>query len=176
MSEDPDGLSHQDAERRARMVDVGHKAATRRVAVAEGRIVLAAATFRALVAGSTPKGDPLLIARIAGIQAGKRTAELIPLCHPIALDRLDLELELEPGASAVRAVATASAKARTGVEMEALTAVGIALLTLYDMLKGIERGMRIDGIRLLSKSGGTGGDWTVIAPDQPDEHHSTRLE
>ncbi len=154
-------LTHQDEEGRARMVDVGDKAESRREATAEGCLMMERSTFDALVEGRTPKGDPLLVARIAAIQAAKGTATLIPLCHPIALDDIDVELSPDPALPGIRATATARVTARTGVEMEALTAVSVALLTAYDMLKGIERGMRIEGIRLLRKSGGRSGDWAA---------------
>lgn len=147
-------LTHQDETGRARMVDVGEKSATRRTAVAEGRIRMAAGTFEALEAGRTPKGDPLLVAQLAGIQAAKRTADLIPLCHPLPLTSVDVELELAPELPGVRAVGRAGVTGRTGVEMEALTAVSVALLTVYDMLKALDRDMQIDGIRLLEKRGG----------------------
>jgi cyclic pyranopterin phosphate synthase len=145
------------------MVDVGAKETTDRTAVAEGRIVMNADTLRLLEAGATPKGDPLVVARIAGIQAAKRTSELIPLCHPLALTHVDVELEPDTGMPGVRVVATAQVHDRTGVEMEALTAVSVALLTLYDMLKAVDRGMRIEGVRLRSKSGGRSGDWSADA-------------
>jgi len=143
------------------MVDVGDKPATTRVAVAEGLIRASAETVRAIAEQSTPKGNVLQIAEVAGIMAGKRTAELIPLCHPISLDSLAVVLTLEHDPPAVRAVATARIHARTGVEMEALTAVSGALLTVYDMCKGIDRSMVIEGIRLLRKEGGRGGSWTA---------------
>lgn len=152
-------LTHQDAEGRARMVDVGGKAETRRVAVAEGHLRMAAGTLDALRANRVPKGDPLLVAQIAGIQAAKRTADLIPLCHPLPLTAVRVELEVDAELPGVRARATAEVFGRTGVEMEALTAVSVALLAAYDMLKAIDRGMRIEGIRLIEKSGGRSGDW-----------------
>lgn len=151
------GLTHLDAAGRARMVDVGGKAETQRVAVALGRIRMNAATLAALRDGTTPKGDVLAVARIAGIMAAKRTAELIPLCHPLALDAVSVEFAfVEDG---VEARATASLTGRTGVEMEALTAVSVALLTVYDMAKAIDKAMVIDGVRLIEKRGGKSGDW-----------------
>ena len=151
------GLTHLDAAGRARMVDVGGKAETQRVAVALGRIRMNAATLAALRDGTTPKGDVLAVARIAGIMAAKRTAELIPLCHPLALDAVSVEFAfVEDG---VEARATASLTGRTGVEMEALTAVSVALLTVYDMAKAIDKAMVIGGVRLIEKRGGKSGDW-----------------
>ena len=151
------GLTHLDAAGRARMVDVGGKAETQRVAVALGRIRMNTATLAALRDGTTPKGDVLAVARIAGIMAAKRTAELIPLCHPLALDAVSVEFAfVEDG---VEARATASLTGRTGVEMEALTAVSVALLTVYDMAKAIDKAMVIDGVRLIEKRGGKSGDW-----------------
>lgn len=145
------------------MVDVGAKDVTVREAEAIGEIVMAAATLDALGAGTTPKGDALIVAQIAGIQAAKRTGELIPLCHPLALDAIDVALHPDAELPGVRARATVRTAGRTGVEMEALTAVAVALLTIYDMLKALDRGMRIEGIRLVRKSGGRSGLWT--APD-----------
>ena len=151
------GLTHLDAQGRARMVDVGGKAETQRVAVALGRIRMNAATLAALRDGTAPKGDVLAVARIAGIMAAKRTAELIPLCHPLALDAVSVEFAFVD--DGVEARATASLTGRTGVEMEALTAVSVALLTVYDMAKAIDKGMVIDGVRLIEKRGGKSGDW-----------------
>ena len=152
-------LTHLDDQGKPRMVDVGEKDVTRREAVAEGVLVMDPATLEALQAGSTPKGDPLVVARVAGIQAAKRTAELIPLCHTLPLSGVDVALEAEPDLPGVRVTAAVRVEARTGVEMEALTAVSVALLTLYDMLKAVDRGMRMEGIRLLRKTGGRSGDW-----------------
>ncbi len=150
-------LTHLDAQGRARMVDVGGKAETQRVAIALGRISMAPATLAALRDGTTPKGDVLAVARIAGIMAAKRTAELIPLCHPLALDAVSVEFAfVEDG---VEARATASLTGRTGVEMEALTAVSVALLTVYDMAKAIDKAMVMGSIRLIEKRGGKSGDW-----------------
>lgn len=150
-------LTHLDSQGRARMVDVGGKPETQRVAVALGRIRMNAATLAALRDGKTPKGDVLAVARVAGIMAAKRTGELIPLCHPLALDAVSVEFAfVEDG---VEARATASLTGRTGVEMEALTAVSVALLTIYDMAKAIDKGMVLGEIRLIEKRGGKSGDW-----------------
>jgi cyclic pyranopterin monophosphate synthase len=150
-------LTHFDAQGQAHMVDVGDKAATRRVAVAAGRIEMLAATLAIIESGTAKKGDVLGIARIAGIQAAKKTSELIPLCHPLALTRLAVDFTIEKPAGAAPAVtctATAETVGPTGVEMEALTAVQVALLTIYDMCKAVDRGMTITGVRLLEKQGG----------------------
>jgi cyclic pyranopterin phosphate synthase len=152
-----DRLSHVDEEGRARMVDVSGKEPTLRRAEAEGWLVADEAVLAAVRTGRTPKGDVLETARIAGILAAKRTGELVPLCHPLQLEHVDVELV--PGADRVHLRATATARGRTGVEMEALTAVSVAALTLYDMLKALSRELRIEGVRLLAKSGGRSGDW-----------------
>ncbi len=150
--------SHIDDEGRVRMVDVGGKPVTEREAVAESRLVLSEDTRRLLFAGELPKGDALATVRLAGIMAAKRTAELIPLCHPLALTSISVEVEEMPeGARILARVASAD---RTGVEMEAMTAAAVAALALYDMIKGVERGAEIEGVRLLRKSGGTSGDWS----------------
>ena len=151
------GLTHLDSQGHARMVDVGGKAETARVAIARGRIRMTPATLAAIREGDAPKGDVLAAARIAGIMAAKKTGELIPLCHPLALDAVAVEFAFVP--DGVEVTATASLTGRTGVEMEALTAVSIALLTIYDMAKAVDRGMRIENIRLLEKSGGKSGHW-----------------
>ncbi len=145
------------------MVDVAGKAATHRVARAGGRIAMRAATLALIRAGSARKGDVLGVARIAAIQAAKRTADLIPLCHPLPLTRVAVEFVLDARANAVAIEVTAETQARTGVEMEALTAAAAGLLTIYDMCKAVDRGMRIEGVRLLEKSGGRSGHWK--APD-----------
>ncbi|HQQ08033.1 MAG TPA: cyclic pyranopterin monophosphate synthase MoaC [Novosphingobium sp.] len=150
-------LTHLDSQGKARMVDVGGKADTQRVAVAEGRILMSAAALTAIRDGSVPKGDVLAAARIAGIMAAKKTADLIPLCHPLALDAVTLDFMIE--AQGVRVTATASLTGRTGVEMEALTAVSVALLTVYDMAKAIDKGMVIESVRLIEKRGGKSGHW-----------------
>lgn len=152
-------LTHFNEAGEAHMVDVGAKPITHRVAIAEGRIVMQPATLERILAGGHAKGDVLGLARVAGIMAAKRTAELVPLCHPVALTHVHIDLEPEPQANAVRAVARAETDARTGVEMEALTAVQVTLLTIYDMCKAVDRGMSMEGIRLLEKSGGRSGHW-----------------
>lgn len=139
------------------MVDVGGKGETHRVAIATGRIRMSPAALAAIRSGEVPKGDVLAAARIAGIMAAKRTAELIPLCHPLGLDSVSVDFGFED--DAVRATAKASLVARTGVEMEAMTAVSIALLTIYDMAKAVDKGMVIDGVRLIEKHGGKSGTW-----------------
>ncbi len=141
------------------MVDVGGKSETARVARARGSIYMEPATLELILSGSSKKGDVLGIARIAAIQAAKRTGELIPLCHPIALTRVAAEFAPDPANLAVHCEVTAECHGRTGVEMEALTAVSVGLLTIYDMCKAVDRGMRIDGIRLLEKKGGKSGHW-----------------
>lgn len=151
------GLTHLDAQGAARMVDIGAKAATARRAVATGTITMSALALDAIRDGDVPKGDVLAAARIAGIMAAKRTGELIPLCHPLALDAVNVDFVFEDGA--LRATATASLTGRTGVEMEAMTAVSVALLTIYDMAKSLDKAMTIGGVRLLAKSGGKSGDW-----------------
>ena len=153
------GLTHLDTTGRPVMVDVGEKAETARVAEAAGELVTDAATLDILESGQAPKGDPLVVAQLAGIQAAKRTAELIPLCHQLPLTRVDVQLEVDRGLPGIRARAIAKVVARTGVEMEALTAVSVALLTVYDMLKAVDRGMRIENIRLIRKTGGRSGDF-----------------
>jgi cyclic pyranopterin phosphate synthase len=150
-------LTHLDERGHARMVDVGGKAETARSATATGRIRMSPPALAAVRDGSGPKGDVLAAARIAGIMAAKKTGELIPLCHPLALDAVAVEFAFED--DAVRVTARASLTGRTGVEMEALTAAGLALLTVYDMAKALDKGMVIDGLRLLDKTGGKSGDW-----------------
>lgn len=150
-------LTHLDDAGAARMVDVSAKAVTVRTAVAEGRITVAAAALAAICAGAVAKGDVLAVARVAGIMAAKRTADLIPLCHPLPISGVDLELAIDDGG--IRATATVRTSHTTGVEMEAMTAVSVALLTIYDMAKALDRSMNIGGIRLLAKSGGRSGDW-----------------
>lgn len=156
-------FSHFDAAGAARMVDVGGKEPTHRVARARGRIRMQRRTLAAILEGTAAKGDVLGIARIAGIQAAKRTSELIPLCHPLALTRVDIAFESDPQGCAVDCVATVETVGRTGVEMEALCAVQVGLLTVYDMCKAADRGMVIDGVRVLAKSGGKSGDWVADA-------------
>jgi cyclic pyranopterin phosphate synthase len=152
-------LTHFDGAGQAHMVDVGAKAETRRVARAQGHIRMAAATFGLIARGKSKKGDVLGIARIAAIQASKRTSDLIPLCHPIALTRVAAEFTLDAELNRVTIEVTAETVGRTGVEMEALTAVAVGLLTIYDMCKAADRGMIIEDIRLLEKAGGKSGHW-----------------
>ncbi|SME93193.1 cyclic pyranopterin monophosphate synthase MoaC [Pseudogulbenkiania subflava] len=152
-------LTHFDSQGQAHMVDVGAKNESRRRAVAEGVIRMLPATFALIRDGGHQKGDVLGIARIAAIMASKRTADLIPLCHPIALTRVGTEFTLLEADSAVRLEVTAETVGRTGVEMEALTAVNVGLLTIYDMCKAVDRGMEITGVRLLEKEGGKSGHW-----------------
>jgi len=152
-------FTHLDAEGRARMVDVSDKAETDRVAVAGARVVMRPQTLERIRAGDVAKGDVLAVARLAGIMAAKRTAELVPLCHPLALTSVGVELECVPERSAVEITATCRLRGRTGVEMEALTAASVAALTVYDMCKAVDRGMAITDLRLLRKSGGRSGDW-----------------
>jgi len=151
------GLTHLDETGAAHMVDVGGKVVTAREAVAQGRITMSAEAATAIREGSVKKGDVLATARIAGIMAAKKTSELIPLCHPLPLTRVAIELDLD--ATGVTATATAATEGKTGVEMEALTAVSVTLLTLYDMAKALDKGMVLGDIRLLTKTGGKSGDW-----------------
>lgn len=152
-------LTHFDAQGQAHMVDVGAKPDTRRVAVAEGCIRMLPATLELIASGQAHKGDVLGIARIAAIMAAKKTSELIPLCHPLALTRVAVNFDIEPEASAVRCQVTAETTGPTGVEMEALTAVQAGLLTIYDMCKAADRGMVMGDVRLLEKRGGKSGHW-----------------
>jgi cyclic pyranopterin phosphate synthase len=157
-------LTHFGAHGQAHMVDVAAKAETHRVARAAGRICMLPATLRLIAAGTAKKGDVIGIARIAAIQAAKRTAEWIPLCHPLALTHVDIEFKLDRKASAVNCIATVETRGRTGVEMEALTAVSAGLLTIYDMCKAVDRGMRLEEIALHEKSGGKSGTWLRTPP------------
>ena len=150
-------LSHLAKSGEARMVDVSAKAVTARVAVAEGRVVMTAATLDLVLSGNAKKGDVLGAARIAGIMAGKRTHELIPLCHPLPISKIAVDIAPDRKLPGLVVRATAHVTGQTGVEMEALTAVSVACLTIYDMVKAVERGMRIEGIRLIEKSGGKSG-------------------
>ena len=154
-------LTHFDARGQARMVDVAGKDVTQRIARAAGRIRMRPATLRRIAAGAASKGDVLGVARIAAIQAAKRTADLIPLCHTLALTHVAVDFTLERKAGAVRCEATVATTGRTGVEMEALTAVAAGLLTIYDMCKAADRGMRLEGIGLLEKRGGKSGHWVA---------------
>lgn len=151
------GLTHLDEQGHARMVDVGAKAETARVAIASGRITMSPQALDAIRDGNVPKGDVLAAARLAGIMAAKKTADLIPLCHPLALDTVTVDFSFEDGG--LRATAKAALTGKTGVEMEAMTAVSVALLTIYDMAKGIDKGMVIGEIRLVEKHGGKSGSW-----------------
>jgi cyclic pyranopterin monophosphate synthase len=157
----PSPLTHFDAQGQAHMVDVAAKASTHRVAVAEGRITMLPDTLALIQAGTAKKGDVLGIARIAGIQAAKKTSDLIPLCHPIALTRVAVEFDIEPDTHSVLCRATAECTGQTGVEMEALSAVSVALLTIYDMCKAVDRGMVIGGVRLREKRGGKSGEFVA---------------
>jgi cyclic pyranopterin phosphate synthase len=154
-----DRLTHLDERGRARMVDVGAKPITERMCVARAEVRMAASTLERISAGGFPKGDVLAVARLAGIQAAKRTADWIPLAHPIALDAIEIDLSLDPAAGCVRVQAIARAQARTGVEMEALVGVSAASLALYDMCKSVDRGMTIEAVRLAEKRGGKSGHW-----------------
>jgi len=157
------GLTHLDAEGRAHMVDVAGKAVTDRTATAEGRILMQAETLAMIRAGAAKKGDVIATARIAGIMAAKRTHELIPLCHPLLISKVAVDFAYEDSPSAIRATASVKVSGQTGVEMEALTAVSVALLTIYDMAKAVEKGMRIEAVRLIEKQGGKSGPWVAEA-------------
>ncbi|NLS76669.1 MAG: cyclic pyranopterin monophosphate synthase MoaC [Chloroflexi bacterium] len=162
-------LTHLDAEGNARMVDVGDKAVTQREAVAGGEVLMQPGTLALIQQGGMPKGDVLAVARVAGIMAAKRTAELIPLCHPLPITAVAVDFRPDEARSAMLVTARVKCAGVTGVEMEALTAVSVAALTIYDMCKAVDRGMRIDNIRLLRKSGGRSGEWI-----REDEHEPTR--
>ena len=153
-------LTHVDEHGEARMVDVSGKEATDREAVARATVEMEPKTAGLIAAGALDKGDVLATARLAGIQAAKRTGELIPLCHPLGLDHVDVEIGVDEKAGLVTVVASARVHARTGVEMEAMTAASVAALTIYDMVKAVERGVRITGVELVEKSGGRSGLWT----------------
>jgi cyclic pyranopterin phosphate synthase len=155
-------LSHIAASGEAHMVDVSAKDDTARVAIAEGRVAMAPATLQTILSGNAKKGDVLGAARIAAIMAAKKAHELIPLCHPLLLTKVSVDIEPDETLPGLRVRAEVKTRGQTGVEMEALTAVSIACLTIYDMAKAVDRGMRIEGVRLLSKSGGKSGDW--LAP------------
>ena len=157
-------LTHLDEQGRARMVDVGEKDVTSRVAVARGYVSILPETARLIREGLMKKGDVLTIAQVAGIMGAKKTSELIPLCHPLPIDKVDVDLDLDEERSRINITATASTTARTGVEMEAMTAVSVAALTLYDMCKAVDRGIRIEGLRLVSKRGGRSGD--IVLEDE----------
>ena len=157
----PSGLTHFDAHGQAHMVDVAAKAATHRVAVAQGRITMQPSTLQVIAQGSARKGDVLGVARIAGIMAAKKTSELIPLCHPLALTRVAVEFQIDEASSAMSCQATVETVGPTGVEMEALTAVQVALLTIYDMCKAVDRGMVMTDVKVLEKHGGKSGSWVA---------------
>lgn len=159
MARPPDGFTHLDSRGAARMVDVGDKAVTKRVAVARGGVRMNPETLARIEASEIAKGDVLATARLAGIMAAKRTADLIPLCHPLSLNSVTVDLAPDPDTSSVLITGTVSCTGKTGVEMEALTAVSVAALTVYDMCKAIDRGMVLEEIRLEEKSGGNSGDW-----------------
>lgn len=157
----PSPLTHIDQRGAARMVDVSDKGATERIAVAEGRVLMLKETLDLVLEGNAMKGDVLGAARLAGIMAAKRTHGLIPLCHPLPLSKVEIDINPEHSLPGFLVQSTVKVTARTGVEMEALTAVSIACLTIYDMVKAVERGIRIEGIRLLHKSGGKSGEWNA---------------
>jgi cyclic pyranopterin phosphate synthase len=157
-------LTHLDERGRARMVDVGGKPESERTAVAEGVVRMSREAFDLVAAQAVAKGDVLAVAEVAGTMGAKRTGDLIPLCHPLGLDLVEVEARLEPELPGVRITAAAKATGRTGVEMEALTAVAVACLTVYDMVKAVDRGMAIEEVRLVSKTGGTRGDWRRSEP------------
>lgn len=161
----PPPFTHLDARGLPRMVDVGAKEVSQRRALAEGFIRTAPETARAIADGSTPKGSVLVVAQLAGIMGAKRTAELIPLCHPLPLSSIEVDVEVDPHLPGVRVRARVGTEGKTGVEMEALTAVSCALLTVYDMCKALDREMEIGGIRLLRKEGGRGGTWEAPPGD-----------
>ncbi|HSR02200.1 MAG TPA: cyclic pyranopterin monophosphate synthase MoaC [Methylophilaceae bacterium] len=154
-----DTLNHFDKQGQAHMVDVGDKASTRRVAIASGQINMLASTLQLILSGDAKKGDVLGIARIAAIQASKKTADLIPLCHPISLSRVAVDFEIDETNNCITCKTTAETTGQTGVEMEALTAVNVGLLTIYDMCKAVDRGMTMSEIKLLEKQGGKSGHW-----------------
>ena len=154
-------LTHLDSQGRANMVDVTDKSVTFREAVAQARIRMRPETLQMIVSGGHPKGDVFAVARIAGIQAAKKTSDLIPLCHPLMLEKIAVDISAEPALPGLRVTATVRLSGKTGVEMEALTAVSVACLTIYDMAKAVDRGMEISGIRVLQKSGGRSGDWSA---------------
>lgn len=158
------GLTHFDGAGAAHMVDLGGKTVTDRVAVAQGWVKMSAPTFEIVRSGTAAKGDVLGVARLAGIMGAKRTSDLIPLCHPLPLSRVALDLVADPDLPGIVVTATVATAGRTGVEMEALTAVSVACLTIYDMAKAVQKDMEIGGLRLLSKSGGKSGDWKAPAP------------
>ena len=170
-------LTHLDESGAARMVDVGDKPATRRVAVAEAVVVMSPELLEKVFSGGMPKGDVIAVARVAGIQAAKKTSDLIPLCHPIPID--SVSVDLTPDGHQIRITATVTTTGTTGVEMEALTAASVAALTVYDMVKSVERGVTIESVGLVSKSGGRSGEWSRVvggqeSPCLPSAQRDTR--
>jgi cyclic pyranopterin phosphate synthase len=161
MASQPKRLSHVDARGRARMVDVGDKAVTARLAVAGARVRMRPATLRLIVSGEVPKGDVLAVARVAGIAAAKETSRLIPLCHPLLISHVEVEFRPDVARGVLDVEASVRLEGRTGAEMEALTAVTVAGLTVYDMCKAVDRAMRIEQVRLMRKSGGKSGEWSA---------------
>lgn len=159
MSKTNDNLTHFDQSGQAHMVDVGNKSHTRRIAIASGHISMLPSTLSLIQSGDAKKGDVLGIARIAAIQASKKTADLIPLCHPISLSKVSVSFDIDETNNLVKCEVTAETTGQTGVEMEALTAVNVGLLTIYDMCKAVDRGMAMSEIQLMKKSGGKSGDW-----------------
>jgi cyclic pyranopterin monophosphate synthase len=157
-------LSHLDETGRARMVDVGGKPESERTAVAEGAVRMSREAYEMVASQAVAKGDVLAVAEVAGVMAAKRTGELIPLCHPLGVEQVLVEVRLAPELPGVKVTATAKVTGRTGVEMEALTAVSVACLTVYDMVKAVDRAMVIEGVRLMSKTGGSRGDWRRSEP------------
>ena len=168
-SPDSKPLTHIGADGEARMVDVSDKAATDRIAIAEGRVRMGASTLATILAGDAKNGDVIGAARIAGIMAAKKTAELIPLCHPVALTKVSVDIAPDDALPGLTVRAEARCLGQTGVEMEALTAVSVACLTIYDMAKAIDRGMSIEGLRLIEKRGGKSGEWRA-ATERKDTH------
>jgi cyclic pyranopterin phosphate synthase len=168
-ADEPNPLTHIGVDGEARMVDVSDKAASDRIAIAEGRVRMGASTLRTILAGDAKKGDVIGAARIAGIMAAKKTADLIPLCHPVALTKVSVGIAPDEALPGLAVRAEARCVGQTGVEMEALTAVSVACLTIYDMAKAIDRGMSIEAIRLIEKRGGKSGEWR--ATDNPKDKH-----
>jgi len=159
-------LTHVDDEGRVRMVDVGAKGETERIAVAQGAVTMRPETLRLIAEGGVPKGDVLAVAQVAGVMAAKRTPDMIPLCHPLLLTKVDVTFRVDEAASQIEITATVRCRGKTGVEMEALTAVSVAALTIYDMAKAVEKGMRIGDIRLVHKTGGKSGDWHLAEEEE----------
>jgi cyclic pyranopterin phosphate synthase len=154
-------LTHTDESGHVQMVDVGQKPDTERVAVAKGEVLMQPETLRLIAEGNAPKGDVLTTAQIAGIMAAKRTPDLIPLCHPLQLTKVDVDFEIDEANACIKITATVHCRGKTGVEMEALTAVSVAALTIYDMVKAVEKSMRIENVQLVYKSGGKSGEWSA---------------